>query len=384
MSDSRVTAQILCSLRSKREQAGLSQLGLAARVGVSRQALIAIEAGRQVPSTGLALQLARALGCRVDDLFSLALSDEVEVVLASSSSSSSSSGARRAASCARLALAQVDGVWVAHRLHREQPAAADAILLQRRRGQTPARARLLCDPARLAHNVLAAGCAPLLGVLAQRVGLRYRDARVTWVSANSRRALDLLARGLVHVAGLHLCDGQADDANLPAVRRRFPHQRMLIVHLTRWRQGLVLAPGNPLGVRTAADLLRPDVRVARRERGAGASKLLQRYLAASGIEQEALSTTLWARGHRDIARLISCRAADVGVAIESVAIASGLDFVPLAEERFDLAIPADRAERAPVARLIDTISDRAFRAEVATMPGYDGAQSGHVTTLEAA
>ena len=49
--------------------AGLSQLQLANRVGISRQALAAIEGGRQVPSTRLALRLARLLGVSVERLF---------------------------------------------------------------------------------------------------------------------------------------------------------------------------------------------------------------------------------------------------------------------------------------------------------------------------
>jgi putative transcriptional regulator len=48
---------------------GLSQQALAERVGVSRQAVLSIEAGRQVPSTALALQLAHTVGRSVEDLF---------------------------------------------------------------------------------------------------------------------------------------------------------------------------------------------------------------------------------------------------------------------------------------------------------------------------
>ncbi|MCA9563061.1 MAG: helix-turn-helix transcriptional regulator, partial [Myxococcales bacterium] len=59
------------NLREKRTELGLTQAELAERVGVSRQALNGIESGRQVPSTALTLQLARALRCTVEELFSL-------------------------------------------------------------------------------------------------------------------------------------------------------------------------------------------------------------------------------------------------------------------------------------------------------------------------
>lgn len=56
-------------IRAKREAAGLTQAGLAAQVGVTRQTLIAIEQGRYSPTLELAFQLARVLRVRLDDLF---------------------------------------------------------------------------------------------------------------------------------------------------------------------------------------------------------------------------------------------------------------------------------------------------------------------------
>ncbi|MBY0274331.1 helix-turn-helix transcriptional regulator, partial [Candidatus Binatia bacterium] len=58
-------------LREVRAARGLSQQELAARCALTRQSVGAIESGRYVPNTGVALALARALGCRVEDLFAL-------------------------------------------------------------------------------------------------------------------------------------------------------------------------------------------------------------------------------------------------------------------------------------------------------------------------
>jgi putative transcriptional regulator len=59
-------------VRSYRRQAdGMTQEELADRVGVTRQTIISIEAGRYNPSVGLALRLAAAFGVRVEDLFEL-------------------------------------------------------------------------------------------------------------------------------------------------------------------------------------------------------------------------------------------------------------------------------------------------------------------------
>jgi putative transcriptional regulator len=56
-------------IRAFREAAGLTQAVLAARVGVTRQTLIAIEQGRYSPTLELAFQISRVLEVRLDDLF---------------------------------------------------------------------------------------------------------------------------------------------------------------------------------------------------------------------------------------------------------------------------------------------------------------------------
>ena len=187
---------------------------------------------------------------------------------------------------------------------------------------------------------------------------------------------------MVHIAGLHLSGGESSEANVRAVRQRFPGRRMLVVNLTRWRQGFVVAARNPLGIRDAADLLRPGVRVVGREPGTGADDLFARLLAGEGGGQPDFSGPV-AEGHLDVARRVHCGAADTGVAIESAALAWGLGFVPLVEERFDLVIPADIAEASPVARFLETLDDPGFRAEAASLPGYDTSISGHASTLGA-
>jgi len=371
-------AGLISDVRPQRERLGLSQQALADLVGVSRQAIIAIEAGRQVPSTSLGLRLGRALRCGVEDLFKLKSDQGLTARLAPPPERH----AARRPGDARVALAEVNGRWVAHRLPPDPTLSADGVLARAITDRT-AVVLPLDATERLRQNVLVSGCAPILGALAQRVGRRRADGRATWVPAGSLRSLDLLAEGLVHVAGVHFSEAAAGEDNVEAVRRRFPKERMLVVNLTRWRQGLVVAADNPLDIRSAAEILRPSIRLAMREEGAAAHKLLAALLAREGATSRVLGGP-FAAGHAEVAQLVRSGAADVGVAIESVAIAAGLDFVPLTEERFDLVVPATFADTAPVARFMETLDDAAFRAEAAELPGYDVRISGHVTTLEAA
>ena len=363
------------TLKFQRERLGLSQQALAARVGVSRQAILAIEAGRQVPATTLCLQLAHALGCRVEELFQLSSVAGLPACVVSLD------GSQTHRASERVTVGEVDGEWVAHRLSGAGRQAADAVLLPED-ATGSVRVRPLAEPHALRHNVLVAGCAPLIGALSQRIAGRFRDSRLRWLTASSRAALHALVAGHVHVAGLHLAEGSSPARHMELVREAFPAQRMWIVHLTRWRQGLVVPAGNPLGLREVSDLLRPGLRVAGREEGAGAHTLVRRRLQEAGANVSRLSGPQ-ARGHVQVAELVRCGAADVGVAIESVALAAGLAFVPLSEERFDLVLPAHRAESPPVARLLAALDDPGFRVDVAHLPGYDGGLSGQITRVQA-
>src|SRR5438132_2932515 len=203
-------------LRRARQRNGLKQAELAVRAGISRQALSALEAGRAQPSTVMALNLARALGLRVEELFWLREEgDSLRATLASPAR-----GARRAL------LGLVSGRWVAHPLRPHDPQAvvtsADALL-------SAGKLRLLRQRPAVESNVLLSGCDPGLAVLAGRVADRWPGQRLCWIAASSDAALTSLARGQAHVAGAHLFDEQAREFNVPFVRRPFAGRAMVVV-----------------------------------------------------------------------------------------------------------------------------------------------------------
>ena len=59
------------NLEEIRKSAGMTQLQLSESADVSRKSINAIENGIYVPSTVLALKIAKTLGCKVEDLFKL-------------------------------------------------------------------------------------------------------------------------------------------------------------------------------------------------------------------------------------------------------------------------------------------------------------------------
>jgi putative molybdopterin biosynthesis protein len=363
-------------LRERRRKAGLQQRELAERVGVSRQTLGALEAGESVPATSIALQLARALGCRVEDIFSLGEDDSpLEAVLVGRDDGDASP--RR-----RVALAAVDERWVAHLLDGESAtglAPADGLLTgNRREGKRPVRVRPLRESQALRENLFAAGCDPALALLAAHVAERWQGSRVHWLEAGSGQALDMIAERQVHLAGLHLFDEESGDYNVAPVRRRLGGRAMVLVNLAVWEQGLVVASGNPKKIRGVADLARKGLRVVGRESGTGSHELFTRLAAEQGIPRKAIQVVTVARGHLAVAQAVAAGGADTGVATRAAAAAHGLEFLPLAEARFDLALPRQHAGDPRVQRLLEVLASERFKRDLGGLAGYGTARTGQV------
>ena len=87
-------------------------------------------------------------------------------------------------------------------------------------------------------------------------------------------------------------------------------------------------------------------------------------------------------GHTDVARLIEVGAADVGLAIESEALSSGLEFIPLTEERFDLVTTESLAQKNNTKQVLESVGDRQFRRELLHIPGYDSALTGQAHRID--
>jgi putative molybdopterin biosynthesis protein len=376
-------------VRSRRAAAGLRQQDLAARIGISRQSLSVLEQGHSVPSTGVALRLARTLGCAVEDLFWVdagVAGDPITAELAADDSGPAEPAApdRARALASRVMLGSVDGRWVAHRLTASDPAAfvlaADGIVSRRRRRDAgTVRVTPLEGAASARDGLLCAGCAPAFGILAARASAGPAKERISWLERSSGAALDLLAQGHVHVAGAHLFDVDTGEFNVPFVQRRFSARPMLVFNLARWEAGLVVAAGNPLRVRGVRDLARANVRFVQRQPGAAAQQLIERLLRREGLPTETASRgRISARGHMEVARLVALGVADTGVALAAVANANGLDFIPLAEERFDLVVAKDLTHDARVVRLLETLSGRGFRREIETLGGHVARNAGQL------
>lgn len=203
--------------------------------------------------------------------------------------------------------------------------------------------------------------------------------RLTVRFTGSLGGLMALAQGEADLAGAHLWDAESGAYNAPFVRRVLPGGRTALITLAHRRLGLIVAAGNPLGLRTLKDLARPRLRFVNRQPGSGTRVWLDAQLERLGVAAERILGYAEAQPtHTAVARAVAAGEADAGLGLEAAAAAFGLDFVFLTAEHYHLVVPAAGLEAGPVQRLVRWLRGRKGRAALGALPGYDASASGEV------
>ena len=367
-------------LRERRQALGLSQKQLADMAGITRQAVGAVEANQYSPATSVALQLAHALRCRVEDLFSIADSREVigGELLGRLPKSRDKQRAQVTQIGNRVLIRPLDGAGALNSL----TASADGLIVGADSKGTHVKVRLLKDREAVRRQVVIAGCDPSMFLAAEHLKRNYKENLIPCLMGNAN-ALAALKRGIVHAAGVHLADERSEPSRLLDRMRALAGVDCTVITFAHWEEGIIVRPGNSKNIRTVADLTRPAVKILNREKGSGARRLLDRKLQSGGIP----SARVKGYGdevssHLEVASRIRAGLADAGIGVRSAAAICGLEFVPLQCERYDLLIPKLHYESLSGMKvLLDTIVSRRFRDELEALGGYDTRESGKIVDL---
>lgn len=373
-------------LKDIRIAQGLSQGELAGKAGITRQAISAIESHLYLPTTAVALRLAASLGCHVEDLFSLAETQEViegKLIghLPQQDEKILTVRVKIARVGARMVVRPVTELGEV--LSYSVPADGYAVDLHGQASGATVRVNLSRDRQAIEQEISVAGCDPAIFLAGAHLRQGKDQASIVGWTMGSMAALRALQQGEVHVAGLHLFDPTTGESNLPFLRRALKSANYDVVTFATWEEGFLVRPGNPKSIRAIADVADPLVTLVNREEGAGARLMLDQRLRAAGIDStQVRGYERIVSSHFEVARAIASHQADVGVGIRSAAQLFGLDFVPLQAARYDLVVPKAYLKSHPtLARLFDTIVSHSFRAEIDALGGYDTRETGRVHDL---
>lgn len=190
-----------------------------------------------------------------------------------------------------------------------------------------------------------------------------------------------MLRGEVAAAAIHFHSSQENGelANVTAIRSTPRLHDAVVVAVALREQGLVLAPGNPKGLHSVADILTSNARMAVRQKGAGAQMLLETLLARACVSPSELNRleSPCLTGP-DLAAAIRAGLADCGIATRSAARACGVDFVPLLWEEFDLVMRHRTYFQPSMQALLGFLARGDVAIRAAELTGYDVTAAGTI------
>src|SRR5215475_6938719 len=213
---------------------------------------------------------------------------------------------------------------------------------------------------------------------------RERGIGVDLRYVSNQHSLVSLAQGACDLSGLHLARGELRAQGIKAAREWLdPREDRVISFVTR-EMGLMVARGNPLGIKTIEDLAGPKVRFVNRDHDSGTRLLFDQLLALHGIDEASINGAQQIEfTHAAVAAYVASGMADAAFGVEAAARHFGLDFIRILTEDYFFVCKRAFLETEPMQRILEIIRGSDFRAAVATLPGYTPSDTGEVSGVKA-
>jgi len=209
--------------------------------------------------------------------------------------------------------------------------------------------------------------------------MRRRGYLIKSVFVGSSGGFKAIARGEADLAGVHAFDPETMEYNLPFMRKFSIEDKAILIRGYRRIQGLIVARGNPKGIKGIRDILeRRDIVMMNRNKGSG-TRILLDYLLKEEAERMGIDISeaiknirgYWneAKSHNAVAIAIKNGIADVGIGIKTVARLYNLDFIPIAEENYDFLIRRSSMRKGAVEEFLRIL--REFRSKLNELDGIE-------------
>ncbi|MCL1911207.1 MAG: helix-turn-helix domain-containing protein [Leptospirales bacterium] len=354
---------VVCALKELRQKKGYTQSQLADMLGIKRQAVYDIESGRYLPNTLIALRLAKILNVTVEEIFEEKLPEAMSVELAED-----------AAPDSRLSVIKIRDKFIGYPLKNED-ILGGGIRSAGGRYLGNGKAELLKNESLIENTIAVLGCDPAFNLLSSY--LSASDTSMYYRFASSKKAIESLAAGHAHAAGVHIQSSGSKGFNADFARKFMKRQKFGIITFAEYEEGLIVAKGNPLKINGFADLVNPKIRFVNREAGAAVRFHLEEALKGGGIPFEAINGfDKHVYSHTEGTRLVEYGLADAALGLRAFAGIYEVDFVPASSVRCDLVIPADLWGFRAIKLLADILQTKRFRMELQSIAGYNTDNTG--------
>lgn len=243
---------------------------------------------------------------------------------------------------------------------------------------------LLKDKNKIKKDLLLVGSHDLsLDLIRNEIKKRNYNFDLKLQTVGSMAGLTALRRNESDLAGAHLLDPESGEYNISYLKRFFKGQKLLLINLVYREQGLYLKKGNPKNIKSIKDLTKANINYINRQRGAGTRVLFDFLLKENNIKAEEISGYQKEEyTHIAAAAAVGRGSADAALGIRAAAEVMDVDFLPLAEEKYDLIIKENRMDDPRINKLIELINQAEIKAKIEKLGGYNCQETGEITKLQ--
>ncbi len=220
----------------------------------------------------------------------------------------------------------------------------------------------------------------ILDLLANQLHKQRPIIRISSAHVGSMGGIMAIRRGEAHIAGCHLLDEETGEYNVSFIKRFLKGVPLQLINLCYREQGLIVAKGNPKKIQGFSDLAENGYMFINRQNGAGTRLLTDKILSDEGIDPGKIQ----GYGHEEythmsVAASVVNGSVDAGLGIRAAANALDLDFVPVAEERYDLIVPTSFQNDLKVDAVLKLIkTNDEFHDLILSLGGYNLRDCGNV------
>jgi putative molybdopterin biosynthesis protein len=210
-----------------------------------------------------------------------------------------------------------------------------------------------------------------IDILSSNLKKQRTDMKIVSSHVGSMAGLMAIRKGEAHVAGIHLLDPQTKEYNRSYIMKFLAGQDVVLYPFLKRTQGWMLPKGNPANIQQLSDLADRNLLFVNRQKGAGTRILFDLLLEEAGLTPEQVNG--YDRemfSHLSVAAEVLGNQEAVGLGIYPAAKTMGLDFIPVADEAYDLLMSRDFYESVQGEWLRSVIQSDSFKEEVNKIGGY--------------
>jgi molybdate-binding protein len=213
--------------------------------------------------------------------------------------------------------------------------------------------------------------------------MREENLGVDLRYVSNQNSLVSLAHDGCDLAGIHLPQGELRKRSIAATKGWLIPSVHRVIGLVTREMGLMVKPGNPLGIVSLNHLLNRSVRFVNRDPDSGTRLLFDQLLEQSNLDGSAIDGYERVEfTHAAVAAYVASGMADVSFGVEAAARQFDLDFVRLVTEDYFFVCRKQLLELDAMKRVLAIMRGEEFQAAISKLPGYRSSDAGTVKTLK--